>query len=159
MQADRDQIERGMALAAELPDIMPGQAGARIKLIHEDIQHTLRAPLSRRPSQSDLPHGPILIVFLGSSVTSRVSRPFLSIAGVGVSRLGRRASCSPNRRRKWCVARPSRSAGRRRIASVGSKKMLAEAHPILLKLRMPMSRGNASDRTQHHIVSCTRPVS
>lgn len=46
MQADRDQIERGMALAAELRDIMPGQAGARIKPIHEDIQHTLRASLS-----------------------------------------------------------------------------------------------------------------
>lgn len=32
MQADRDQIERGVVLAAELPDIMPGQAG---KPIHD----------------------------------------------------------------------------------------------------------------------------
>lgn len=41
---DASRIERGMQLAARLPDIMPQQADARIKPLYEDIQQTLRVP-------------------------------------------------------------------------------------------------------------------
>lgn len=45
MQDDRDrQVERGMRLAAERPEVMPDQADARIQPIYEDIQRTLRVP-------------------------------------------------------------------------------------------------------------------
>jgi hypothetical protein len=37
--------ERGMQLAASLPDIMPEQADERIKPIYEEIQQTLRVPI------------------------------------------------------------------------------------------------------------------
>jgi hypothetical protein len=42
MEAD---VERGLRLAAELPDIMPDDADARIRSIYEEIQQTLRVPI------------------------------------------------------------------------------------------------------------------
>ena len=45
-QNTRNQlIERGMQLAATLPDIMPDQASEQIKPIYEDIKSTLRVPI------------------------------------------------------------------------------------------------------------------
>lgn len=41
----RNDIERGMQLAASLPDIMPDQASERIYPIYEDIKDTLRVPI------------------------------------------------------------------------------------------------------------------
>lgn len=41
----QDTIERGMKLAADLPDIMPQQADDRLKPIYEDIQRSLRVPI------------------------------------------------------------------------------------------------------------------
>ena len=41
----KEEIERGMQLAAGKPDIMPDQAGEQISPIYEDIQRTLRVPL------------------------------------------------------------------------------------------------------------------
>lgn len=38
-------IQRGMQLAATLPDIMPDQASEQIKPIYEDIRQTLRVPI------------------------------------------------------------------------------------------------------------------
>lgn len=38
------QIERGMQLAADLPEVMPDQADARIQAVYDDIQTTLRVP-------------------------------------------------------------------------------------------------------------------
>lgn len=40
-----NEIERGMQLAATLPDIMPDQADEKIKPVYEDIQRTLRVPI------------------------------------------------------------------------------------------------------------------
>jgi len=42
---DQAAIERGMQLAARLPDIMPQQADDRIKPIYDEIQQTLRVPI------------------------------------------------------------------------------------------------------------------
>jgi hypothetical protein len=39
-----DQVARGMALAAQRPEVMPDQADARIRPVYEDIQRTLRVP-------------------------------------------------------------------------------------------------------------------
>lgn len=39
-----DQVERGMALAAQRPEVMPDQADERIRPVYEDIQRTLRVP-------------------------------------------------------------------------------------------------------------------
>lgn len=39
------EIDRGMQLAANLPDIMPYQASEKIKPVYEDIQRTLRVPI------------------------------------------------------------------------------------------------------------------
>lgn len=45
MKEDRTmEIERGMKLAAERPEIMPDQASERIRPIYEEIQRTLRVP-------------------------------------------------------------------------------------------------------------------
>lgn len=45
MHKDRQsEIERGMRLAADLPEVMPDQADERIRPIYEDIQRTLRVP-------------------------------------------------------------------------------------------------------------------
>jgi hypothetical protein len=41
----RSTVKRGMRLAAQLPDIMPQQADAQIKPIHDDIQKSLRVPI------------------------------------------------------------------------------------------------------------------
>lgn len=38
------RLESGMKLIAGLPEIMPEQAGGRVRLIYEDIQATLRVP-------------------------------------------------------------------------------------------------------------------
>jgi hypothetical protein len=40
--------ERGMELAASLPDIMPPQANDRIKPVYDDIQQVLRVPIVNR---------------------------------------------------------------------------------------------------------------
>lgn len=42
---EQSAIERGMHLAATLPDIMPQQANERIKPIYDDIQQVLRVPI------------------------------------------------------------------------------------------------------------------
>ncbi|GAB3538041.1 hypothetical protein GCM10027443_32150 [Pontibacter brevis] len=42
---DKNEIERGMRLAAELPDIMPDEADEQIKPVYKDIQQTLRVPI------------------------------------------------------------------------------------------------------------------
>lgn len=39
-----DRIGRGMKLAAERPEVMPDQAGERIRQVYEDVQRTLRVP-------------------------------------------------------------------------------------------------------------------
>jgi hypothetical protein len=39
-----DQVERGMVLAAQRPEVMPDQADERIRPVYEDIQRTLRVP-------------------------------------------------------------------------------------------------------------------
>lgn len=39
-----DQVARGMALAAQRPEVMPDQADERIRPVYEDIQRTLRVP-------------------------------------------------------------------------------------------------------------------
>jgi hypothetical protein len=41
----KEEIERGMQLAASKPDVMPDQASEQISPIYEDIQRTLRVPL------------------------------------------------------------------------------------------------------------------
>lgn len=41
----KNEINSGMHLAADLPDIMPDQADERIKPVYEDIQRTLRVPI------------------------------------------------------------------------------------------------------------------
>lgn len=41
----KEEIERGMQLAASKPDIMPDQASKQISHLYEDIQRTLRVPL------------------------------------------------------------------------------------------------------------------
>lgn len=41
----KNEIEKGMRLAADLPDIMPDQADKQIKPVYEDIQRTLRVPI------------------------------------------------------------------------------------------------------------------
>jgi hypothetical protein len=41
----QEEVERGMQLAADKPDIMPDQASEQIRPIYEDIQRTLRVPL------------------------------------------------------------------------------------------------------------------
>jgi hypothetical protein len=46
MQAQAgNAIERGMQLAAQLPNIMPQQADSRIEPIYQDIQKSLRVPI------------------------------------------------------------------------------------------------------------------
>lgn len=46
MQSERrSAVERGMQLAAQLPDIMPQQADEQLKPIYEDIQQSLRVPI------------------------------------------------------------------------------------------------------------------
>lgn len=48
MEGRRDRtkdIERGMKIIANLPDIMPDQADERIKPVYESIQQTLRVPI------------------------------------------------------------------------------------------------------------------
>ena len=42
----KEEIERGMKLAAGKPDIMPDQASEQISPIYEDIQRTLRVSLA-----------------------------------------------------------------------------------------------------------------
>lgn len=42
---EKNQINRGMQLAAALPDIMPDQTDEKTKPIYEDIQRTLRVPI------------------------------------------------------------------------------------------------------------------
>lgn len=39
-----DQVQRGMRLAADLPEVMPDDAGPRLKPVYQDIQQTLRVP-------------------------------------------------------------------------------------------------------------------
>lgn len=41
----KEEIERGMPLAASKPDVMPDQASKQISPLYEDIQRTLRVPL------------------------------------------------------------------------------------------------------------------
>lgn len=41
----KNEIKRGMQLAATLPDIMPDQADEKIRPVYEDIQRTLRVPI------------------------------------------------------------------------------------------------------------------
>jgi hypothetical protein len=41
----KEEVERGMQLAADKPDIMPDQASEEISPVYEDIQRTLRVPL------------------------------------------------------------------------------------------------------------------
>lgn len=45
MKDQKALIEKGLQLAAKLPDIMPEQASAQIKPLFEEIKHTLRVPL------------------------------------------------------------------------------------------------------------------
>jgi hypothetical protein len=40
-----EEIERGMKLAKDLPDIMPQDVGERLKPVYEDIQTSLRVPI------------------------------------------------------------------------------------------------------------------
>lgn len=44
MHHDRQEIEQGMNLAAELPEVMPDEADERVGLVYKDIQWTLRVP-------------------------------------------------------------------------------------------------------------------
>jgi hypothetical protein len=41
----KEEVERGMRLAADKPDIMPGQASEQIRPIYDDIQRSLRVPV------------------------------------------------------------------------------------------------------------------